>query len=175
VSPGGDHASIVVNKIENQLGAIIVEPLCLRGEQQRPDTDRPHPITKVGGTQGDGRKRTYCRSSTCSLMIAESCRPDAGRQPRPALGIRLAYIREDIGRKAVGLGWPWPPELGDSSGSSLASGRQHRITRPVRRGWNQGTKVGRKESAVGESYRRRADYGPERGRDPRPVDASPAA
>jgi hypothetical protein len=108
-------------------------------------------------------------------MSAGSCRPGAEHQPRPALGIRLAYIREVVGRKAGGPGWPGSQGLEDFSGSSPASGGNTASH-------DQSAADGAKERRSGERNQRSgsrigggSSRGPEKGRDPWPAGASPAA
>ena len=74
--------------------------------------------------------------------------PGAARRPS-GIGMQLAYLPRGVGPKAIGLGSPGPSELEDFSGSSPASGRQHGVSRPVRRGWRQGQRSSGRESAVG--------------------------
>jgi hypothetical protein len=92
----------------------------------------------------------------------------------------LAYALHTYGKSSAG----GPPAPGDRGHRDLRISRArprrpeaHGATRPVRRGSRQGTKVERRESAVGESHRRRVGPRPQDGprRDPRIPGASPAA
>lgn len=90
------------------------------------------------------------------------------------LGIRLAYIREVVGRKAEGPGWPGSQELEDFSGSSPASGGNTASH-------DQSAADGAKERGSGERSQRLGSQigdgsgrGPERGHDPWPAGPSPA-
>lgn len=124
----------------------------------------------MGGTAGD-----HARTESSSYHKSRSVPSRPGRRRPTNLGIPLACVWENDGQTAAGPGSLGPSDL-RIFGSSPASGRQHGVSRPVRRGWRRGTKAGR-GSMVGGSHRRRAESrrGPGIGGDPPAAGASPAA